>query len=610
MNMTANALTANEQCSKEWRSSLEPILPQQIINHAKINGYDIYPYHSLGKDKIFSGYDSLVTWIIEQGTVLIDGFNGVFFDDVQQALAEEFQERGISVQWINTQSMMKGTAEVQNLVEPFLGVPKSVWGKKCTLNLTDFFDMDQLTQTQPDQGYAINIAIGVGSALLDWNAPIIYLDLPKSEIQYRMRAGSITNFGNDQIEPAAEMYKRSYFVDWVILNDHKKNILNKIAVIADAQWKDAINWALSVHLFDGFKSVSQSVFRVRPWFSAGAWGGHWMQDRIEGLNKEEVNYAWSFEMIVPENGIVFESEGKLLEVTFDTLMFNEYKSILGKHADVFETEFPIRFDFLDTFDGGRLSIQCHPTLEYIRREFGENLTQDETYYILDAKNDAEVFLGFQEDIEPEKFRAALENSQKTGEEIDVTEYVQTFTSKKHDFFLIPNGTVHSSGKDNLVLEISATPYIFTFKMYDWVQADLNGQLRPINIDHAFKNLNFDRKGDKVADELISKPVIIERGSDWDLIHLPTHKAHFYDVHRIEFDTRVSIKNNDACHILMLVEGTMITVQTANGNSSTFNYAETFVIPAAAESYTIINKGNTRAKVVKVFVKDDIALPIG
>lgn len=168
--------------------------------------------------------------------------------------------------------------------------------------------------------------------------------------------------------------------------------------------------------------------------------------------------------------------------------------------------------------------------------------------------------------------------------------------------MIPNGTIHSSGKDNMVLEISATPYIFTFKMYDWMRLDLDGQPRPINIEHAFKNLNFDRKGKVVEDELISKAYVLEQGPDWQLLHLPTHKEHFYDVHRIEFDNGITIQTHNVCHVMMLVEGTEIIVEVEDGSAQLFHYAETFVIPASVKIYTIINKGTIRAKVIKAFLK--------
>lgn len=606
MEVKTNIIEKGESVISNWRRSSETILPQNINERKKADsGYDIYPFHALGNGKIFSGFESLADWITEQKNVRIDGYGGVFWDHIQQGLDEVLKSRSLTVKWTQLADKMKGSTEIQKLVQPFLGEAKSVWGTRTTLRISDFFHVDQFSGLQPDPDCDINIAIGIGAALLTWDAPIIYLDIPKNEIQYRFRAGAITNFGAAQIENQKDTYKRAYFVDWVVFNDHKAQVLKQAAVIADAQWKDSINWAFNEELQRGLKEMSRSVFRVRPWFEAGAWGGHWMQERIDGLNKNEVNYAWSFELIVPENGILFESDGNLLEVSFDTLMHNEYQSVLGKHARIFGTEFPIRFDFLDTFDGGNLSIQCHPSLDYIRREFGENLTQDETYYILDCKENAEVFLGFQEDIDPETFQKELELSQELGKEIDITKYVQTHIAHQHDLFLIPNGTVHSAGIDNLVLEISATPYIFTFKMYDWMRLGLDGHPRPINIDHAFKNLKFDRKGEKVKKELISKQTVIDKGPYWELIHVPTHAEHFYDVHRIEFDFQVTVETHDVCHILMLVEGSRIKVQTADGTVLDFNYAETFVIPAGAKSYTLINTGGGKAKVVKAFVKDEV-----
>ncbi|MGO3109562.1 MAG: class I mannose-6-phosphate isomerase [Sphingobacterium sp.] len=592
-------MNSKENQRKTNQGVMPQILPAPV---AREKGYNLYPSHFLPSGDIFTGYDSLADWMTTHAVVKIDGYVGVNWVTARTALADAFDKRGVRVNWIEMEQFLKSESELDELIAPYLGDADSVWGTNTKLALADLLVIEQLQDVKLDSSFQVNIIVGVGAALAPIQAPLVYLDLPKNELLYRMRAKSITNIGSAKIADDRTMYKRFYFVDWVVLNAHKQTLINEIAIFADTQWDNTLSWALSENIFSAMRKMATSVFRPRPWFDPGVWGGQWMKERFSPLGAEEQNLAWSFEIIAPENGVVFQSDGVLLELSFDTLMFREQQSILGEHATQFGHYFPIRFDFLDTFDGGNLSIQCHPRLSYIQKNFGEKYTQDETYYMLDCKPGAQVYLGFQEDIVAADFRQALEYSVKSNQPVAIEKYVQRFTAAKHQLFLIPSGTVHSAGKDNLVLEISATPYIFTFKMYDWLQKDAQGNPRPINIDHAFHNLDFERKGARVAEEFISVPKLLDQGQGWKVVHLPTHAEHYYDVHRLEFDSSIEVQNDNVCHILMLVEGTCIQVITADGSASEFNYAETFIIPAGARNYRLVNTTNHPVKVIKAFLK--------
>ncbi len=459
------------------------------------------------------------------------------WDFLRASLERELNELGIVTRFHDVSRAYKSQASIEKMIAPYLGGDDPVFGSRFPGELADFFDLEKLAHIRPEESSALNVLYGCGAALAGWDGVLVYVDVPKNEIQFRMRAGNIQLLG---VSPPADhklTYKHLYFIDWPVLNRHKSRLVAKLAWFIDEQRPTEPLMISGDGLRSALTELSVSAFRARPWFEPGPWGGQWIQENVPQLSRDVPNYAWSFELISPENGILLESGGRLLEISFDMLMFHRSQAVMGDFEGLFGYEFPIRFDFLDTFDGGNLSIQCHPRMKYIREHFGENFTQDETYYILDCKPEAKIYLGFQESIDPQAFRQQLELSAREKMPVDIDRYVNSVPSHRHDLILIPAGTIHGSGKDNLILEISATPYIFTFKMYDWLRLDLDGKPRPLNIERAFDNLVFDRKGKKVQQELVSTPRMLSQGDGWKIIHLPTHVEHFYDVVRIEFDHR-------------------------------------------------------------------------
>ncbi len=587
--------------NRNFRKSSQFVMPPHKPE-TKSDCYDIYPTFLLQHGKVYRGMQSLVKLIESYPVVVIDGYIGILWNELKQEMDTALLTRGLHATWIDLSQALKLPSEIETMVEPFLGGDDPLFGTRTSLSLSDFFDSGKLKNARDCAEGNLLIFYGTGAFLADVNGLTIYLDLPKNEIQYRSRAGSIANLGCREPDDPKKMYKRFYFVDWVVLNRHKEQFIGRVDIFADCQRPGDISWAHGDHVRATLEAMSENYFRVRPWFEPGVWGGDWIRSQIKGLNQHVPNYAWSFELIVPENGLLFEQGNNMMELSFDWLMYRASAKVLGSCHGRFGHDFPIRFDFLDTFGGGNLSIQCHPRADYTKKNFNENFTQEETYYILDAADDANVYLGFTDNIQPEPFRQALEDSFTNAVPLDVERFIQKHPSKKHDLFLIPPGTIHGSGINNLVLEISSTPYIFTFKLYDWLRPDLDGKPRPLNISRGMNNLRFDRCGEHVTKNFIPVPLLLDKGDNWSIWHLPTHADHLYDIHRYEFTGEITVETAGKCHVLSLVEGKCVILETASGMRQQFSYAETFVIPAAASSYRLINNFPDRAILVKAFVK--------
>jgi mannose-6-phosphate isomerase class I len=275
----------------------------------------------------------------------------------------------------------------------------------------------------------------------------------------------------------------------------------------------------------------------------------------------------------------------------------------------FGAEFPIRFDFLDTMGGGNLSFQVHPLTDYIRRTFGMLYTQDESYYLMDAGAGASVYLGLKTEVDRERMFRELDLAQKGGPPFDPDRYANRWPAKKHDHFLIPAGTVHCSGANALVLEISATPYIFTFKLWDWGRSGLDGRPRPIHLQHGQEVIQWERDTDWTRRELINRVSPVESGPGWIEERTGLHDLEFIETRRHWFTGPVAHHTRGGVNVLNLVEGSGAMVESPNGAFEPFqvHYAETFIIPAAIGPYRIRPLTERPAKLLatmKAYVRDD------
>ena len=237
-------------------------------------------------------------------------------------------------------------------------------------------------------------------------------------------------------------------------------------------------------------------------------------------------------------------------------------------------------------------------------------TQDESYYMMEAKPGAIVYLGLKEGVNPSEMIHDLELAQQGVKPFDAEKHVQTWPVQKHDHFLIPGGTIHCSGKDSMVLEISATPYIFTFKLWDWGRVGLDGKPRPINIEHGKQNIQWDRTTEWTRNNLVNQVEKVAEGEGWTEERTGLHEREFIETRRHWFTGKVHHNTDGGVNVICLVEGEEVIVESPLNAFEPFEvrYAETFIVPASVGEYTIRPFGVSEGKkcgTMKAFVRKNV-----
>ncbi len=591
------------------------------MNQNRSSNYDKYPVHQINgfDDHCCTGWECILPCIkstIDPGTgvIVVECYQGVLMEVLVDALRHI---HGFDL--IDVSKLYKDPSEIRRMIQPEL-TDDAIFGKLTSLTIADYFDREKLTEARRQIAKSQDrklIIVGTGATLVaeHWDI-LIYADMARWEVQTRMKANQVDNLGVINRDLAFNLqYKHGYFIDWRICDKVKIDLIDQLDFLLDTNDRHQPKMITGDALRGGLAQVAKRPFRLVPFFDPGPWGGQWMKEVCD-LDRTTPNYAWCFDCVPEENSLFLNYGDVRIEIPSVDLIFDQPEQVLGQ--DIYEVlgpEFPIRFDFLDTMDGGNLSLQVHPSVEYIRGQFGMTYTQDESYYLLDADNGAIVYLGLREGVDSDQMITELKEAQETAKHFDAEKFVQTWPVKKHDHVHIPSGTVHCSGKNSMVLEISATPYIFTFKLWDWGRMGLDGKPRPINIEHGKEVIRWDRTTHWTEANLVNTIKEIASGDGWREEKTGLHSSEFIETRRHWFTGTVPHDTEGQLNVLNLVEGREVIVESPTGAFDPYvvHYAETFVVPAAVGAYTIRPHGESEGKecgTVKAYVRPERLRAVG
>lgn len=521
----------------------------------------------------------------KQHILVIECYHGVLHDEVIAAFS------ALSTQFFTTSALFKSPEEIEELTRPYL-TDDRLFGRRAPLTYADYFESEKVAAFKGKISTmdGLIIVYGHGAAeLIDHPDTLVYADMARWEIQQRFRKELIDGLGVlNRHEAPSLHYKRGYFLDWIVCDTLKKKVLPQADYWLDTHKPNAPAMISGESLRAALEQTVHSPFRVVPFFDPAPWGGQWMKE-VCGLDKEKENFGWCFDCVPEENSLYLNIDGTLFELAANTLVFAQTENLLGAAVEArFGQDFPIRFDFLDTMGGGNLSLQVHPTTQYIRDHFGIYYTQDESYYLLDAEENATVYLGLKSGIDSASMISDLRDAQKNGTTFPTEKYVNQWPAKKHDHYLIPAGTVHCSGSGAMVLEISATPSIFTFKLWDWNRLGLDGLPRPINIEHGKEVIKWERDTEFTRQELVNVITPIAEGDVWREERTGLHVNEFIETRRHWFSQKVLHNTGGSVNVLNLIEGEEVIIESPTLDFPLFivHYAETFIIPACIGNYTI------------------------
>lgn len=568
--------------------------------------------------------EEIVTQMLrEEGGAIyaIEGYPSVDFLPLVNMCVGKIQLAGCDAKVINVADYYLSAAELEAKFAPYLPMdrkkdPVLLFGKRFEEGYPGIFDSNAYARLLCELKLAraekqTVLIYGFGSThseeLRELVDKIIYMDVIPKEAVLRAKSGRMVNIGDKVAKPFKQMMRRAYYVDFDISLLLRRELMRNGCVDFYIDSTNEYRMLPKKAFDETMHALAQQPFRTTPVYIEGVWGGQFVK-KLRNVPEVMKNIAWSFDFIPMEVSVRIEIGDDIMSFPFYTFLQNEETAIMGERCvDKFDGFFPIRFNYDDTYhSSGNMSIQVHSGAEYNKENFGEFGRQDESYYIVEAGHGAKTYLGFREEIDPDEFLEKAKESEKKHTVIDYKKYINAVDSKPGVQVMIPAGTIHASGQNQVILEIgSLTVGSYTYKLYDYLRLDIDGVPRPIHTYHGENVLRKERKANWINSNVVQTPRVVREGENWRETILGEHELLYFSLRHLEFETEIEDDTNGKFHVLSLVNGRQVMIESIDNPSVCYkqNFMDIIVIPASVGRYRIRNLTNNPVIIHKTMLKD-------
>ena len=444
-----------------------------------------------------------------------------------------------------------------------------------------------------------------------------YFDKTRQPLLWQMWDGELIPFAMDK--PMKDYnWKEYYYCDYYLLHHQKNYAFKHMDYYVEAIKYEDIK-LVPREAYDGIMStlVKYPVKEVKI-FQPGPWGAYRYRNiwDVPGL---ECN-AWN-ELAGPELGMLVDvGLEKPINMPFTNLMQYGDKLVGPYLNKTYPELFPLDIWLDDGYfpkptPAERISmpIHNHPGTDYVKNHFKEPLGRYETYYIAEAYEGANTWLGYKEDADLEEWEKKCSESEKSMKEIsDWKDYIANWESNEGALYLIPPGTVHAHGGNQMVLEMDTCPSIagteYSFFIYDFVRNSWDDNTKTMtakpvkmHIEHGFDNEKW-RREKWAKEHLLAKPKVVKWNKEYSMDRYKSYPTMPFHIERFHFkETAENDTEGKFMNIITLTVGSRVKIRSRSNSEleTEIEWFQSAVVPACFGKYEIINMDKGRCTVVQL-----------